>query len=87
MLETSIEYELGTIAGDSSNLLVNYLLKFDRNDGRVSESETIVEGAKDHVVINANHNQIVKSACALHQIRMFMLNGKFDHEVKNRKKW
>jgi predicted alpha/beta hydrolase family esterase len=87
MLETDIEYELGTIAGNSSNLLVNCLLKFERNDGRVTESEAILEGAKDHIVINANHNQVVKSACALHQIRMFLLNGKFDHDVKNRKKW
>lgn len=80
ILGSTIDYELGIIAGDSSNLLTKYLLNFKENDGRVTVDETILEGARDHIIINSSHNKITKSACALHQIKMFMRHGKFEQK-------
>lgn len=84
-LEQAPSYELGIIAGNSFNLLVNCLLKFKRNDCRVAIEETFLDSAKDHVVININHNQIVRSRETLKQIRNFLIDGVFEHENRTSK--
>ena len=58
---------------------MSYLLRCKPNDGRVAVEETFLEGVKDHVVINANHNNIVRSKHTLHQIRKFLIDGRFEH--------
>ena len=78
-LEPDIKYELGIIAGDSFNFFIHCLLSFKQNDERVAIEETALEDAKDHIIINANHNEIVKSPEALHQIQKFLIDGSFEH--------
>ena len=77
-LEPDIKYELGIIAGDSFNFFIHCLLNFKQNDGRVAIEETALEDAKDHTIINVNHNEIVKSPEALHQIQKFLTDGRFE---------
>jgi len=76
-------YELGSIAGNSSHFLLNFFFKSKDNDRRVSVSSTKLEGMKDHIIINANHRNIIKSKETILQIKSFLLDGKFDRSTSN----
>ncbi len=84
-LEQTPSYELGIIAGNSFNLLAHCLLKFKPNDSRITVEETFLDSAKDHIVININHNQILRSRETLKQIRNFLIDGVFEHEDRTSK--
>ena len=45
----------------------------------VTVDEVMLKDSKDHIIINANQNKIVRFSSASHQVKMFMLYGKFDH--------
>lgn len=75
-----IDFDCGVIAGDSGflNLGTTYLADIPRpNDGIVSVESTRVAGMKDHIVVAAEHSQMVLSPAVWQLTAKFLQDGKF----------
>lgn len=75
-----VDFDCGVIAGDSGflNLGTTYLADIPRpNDGIVSVESTRVAGMKDHIVVAAEHSQMVLSPAVWQLTAKFLKDGKF----------
>ncbi len=75
-----VNFDCGVIAGDSGflNLGTTYLADIPRpNDGIVSVESTRVAGMKDHVVVSAEHSQMILSPAVWQLAAKFLTDGKF----------
>lgn len=78
-------YEVGVIAGAHGvgfGMMVAPGLP-KPNDGTVSVAETIVPGARDHIVLKVSHTQMVISSAVARQVGAFLLDGHFAHPAQS----
>ena len=47
------------------------------NDGTVAVDETFLEGARDHIVLDVSHTQMLFSAEVAAQVVQFLREGRF----------
>lgn len=78
----AVNYELGVIAGNKSNIFGNFLIS-DINDGRVSTMSTKVEEMKDYIELDLAHNELVKSTKIFEKIELFLRYGYFEEKSKD----
>lgn len=70
--------EVGVIAGDRSFGLGMWVPGLDKpHDGSVAVSETALPGARDRIVVRANHTQMLWSARVGNQVCHFLREGHF----------
>lgn len=73
----NINYELGIIAGESKfNFIANRIIG-EKNDGRVSITNTMIEGMKEHVIIESRHRVIASQKKSWQLTLAFLQNGSF----------
>jgi pimeloyl-ACP methyl ester carboxylesterase len=74
-------HEIGVIAGDRGvglGMLVARDLPAP-HDGTISVAETIVPGARDHIVLPVSHSEMVISVQVARQTAEFLRRGRFAH--------
>jgi triacylglycerol lipase len=76
-----VNYSVGVIAGRLSINWLNSLMIAGPNDGKVSIERTKVAGMSDHLVVATTHTFIMRNRTVIRQVRQFLANGKFTHEV------
>ncbi len=70
--------EIGIIAGTTPVGLGRILTRFDGpNDGTVAVSETMLDGARDHLCMPVNHTGMVLSKDDARQTAAFLAHGEF----------
>ncbi len=70
--------EIGIIAGTKPVGLGRLLARFDGpNDGTVAVSETMLDGARDHLCMPVNHTGMVLSKDVARQTAAFLTHGEF----------
>jgi pimeloyl-ACP methyl ester carboxylesterase len=72
-------YEIGVIAGDRG-MGLGMLMARDLpqpHDGTISVSETMVPGAREHIVLPVSHSEMVISVQVVRQIAEFLRRGRF----------
>jgi pimeloyl-ACP methyl ester carboxylesterase len=72
-------YDIGVIAGDRG-VGLGVLVARDLpapHDGTISVSETVVPGARDHIVLPVSHSEMVISVQVARQIGEFLRRGRF----------
>ncbi|MEX0707887.1 MAG: alpha/beta hydrolase [Woeseia sp.] len=70
--------EIGIIAGTTPAGLGRLLTRFDGpNDGTVAVSETMLDGARDHLCMPVNHTGMVLSKAVALQTAAFLNHGAF----------
>lgn len=77
--ETLASYDIGVIAGDRGvglGVMVAPDLPVP-HDGTISVSETVVPGARDHIVLKVTHTQMVMSKLVVRQVCEFLRHGRF----------
>ena len=72
-----IDYPVGIIAGDRSIYPVAGALLPRPHDGRVSVSNTGVDGMADHMVVHASHPWLMRHDEAIAATIAFLRNGRF----------
>lgn len=73
--------EIGIIAGTTAVGLGRIVARFDGpNDGTVAVSETMLEGARDHLCMPVNHTGMVLSKDVASQTAAFLTHGAFLRE-------
>jgi len=80
-LPSSVDYDLGVVAG---NVPINPLAPIAMsgpNDGTVSVASTRIDGMADHIVIEATHTLIMMNPIAMAEVLEFLRNGVFDHGI------
>ena len=74
--------DIGVIAGDVPYGLGRFFARFDEhNDGTVAVSETLLEGALDHLVMPVSHKGLLVSPDVVDQAAAFLKRGEFLREV------
>lgn len=77
-----INYQVGIIAGSSStNPFLSRILP-GKDDGRVSVENMKLNEMKDFIVISTTHLLIKYNKQVANQTINFLINGKFDHDMK-----
>lgn len=79
-------YDIGVIAGDRSvglGMLVARGLP-EPHDGTISVAETLVPGARDHIVLPVSHSEMVISVQVVRQIAEYLRRGRFAHSEGRR---
>ncbi len=72
------EREVGIIAGTVPLGFGTLLANFDEpNDGTVALSETYLDGAKDHLIMEVSHKGMLVSAAVADQAAAFLRRGQF----------
>lgn len=80
--KTEIDYELGVIAGKTDGTLLSTCgIMHSTHDGRVSVESTLVQGMKDHVVIDVGHLAAPHNDEVKEQTVYFLANGHFRHDI------
>jgi hypothetical protein len=72
-------YEIGVIAGDRG-MGLGMLVARDLpqpHDGTISVCETMVPGAREHIVLRVSHSEMVISVQVVRQIAEFLRRGRF----------
>jgi pimeloyl-ACP methyl ester carboxylesterase len=70
--------ELGVIAGNLPIAFGRLVGPFDEpNDGTVMVSETHLQGAREHLVLNTSHSALVVSRTVAHHTGAFLRSGRF----------
>jgi pimeloyl-ACP methyl ester carboxylesterase len=72
-------YDIGVIAGDRG-LGLGVMVAPDLpppHDGTISVSETLVPGAREHIVLPVSHSQMVISPLVVRQVCEFLRRGRF----------
>jgi pimeloyl-ACP methyl ester carboxylesterase len=74
-------YEIGVISGNRSLGLGRLIPGLPNpNDGTIAVDETLIPGARDHVILHVSHTEMVISAHVAKQIHAFLQHGRFAHE-------
>jgi len=72
------EREIGVIAGNVPYGLGRFFARFDEdNDGTVAVSETLLDGARDHLVMAVSHKGLLVSPDVVDQAAAFLKRGEF----------
>jgi pimeloyl-ACP methyl ester carboxylesterase len=72
-----VDYSVGIIAGNRSIYPITSAFLPKPHDGRVSVTNTKLDGMTDHVVIAASHPWLVRNGEAIAQTIAFLRDGKF----------
>lgn len=75
-------YDVGVIAGNRAvglGMMVTRGLK-EPHDGTITVAETRVPGARDQVVLNVSHSEMVVSALVARHVSEFLRRGQFPHD-------
>jgi pimeloyl-ACP methyl ester carboxylesterase len=80
LIGDNANYELGIIAGQNAIDPIGAAILADPNDGRVPVERTMLEGMKEHLVVDANHTTLITNDAVIAQALHFIQNGHFDHE-------
>ena len=72
------DFEFGVIAGDRTIDPVTSAVLDDPDDGRVSVSDTHLEGMKDFRLVGASHAFIMQKREVMRLVRNFLEHGTFD---------
>lgn len=73
--------EVGIIAGTTSLGVGQFVASFDEpNDGTIAVSETYLEGARDHLVMDVSHNTMLVAPAVVDQAAAFLKRGEFLRE-------
>lgn len=73
--------EVGIIAGTTSFGVGQFVARFDEpNDGTIALSETYLEGARDHLVMDVSHNTMLIAPAVVDQAAAFLKRGEFLRE-------
>lgn len=79
-----IAFDSGVIAGDRSINPINSLIIPGTDDGKVSVTNTTVEGMSDFLVVHVSHPFIMKNREVITQTIHFLKNGKFYRKEERR---
>ena len=72
-----VNYPVGIIAGDRSIYPITSAFLPKPHDGRVSVTNTKLDGMADHIVIRTSHPWLVRNSIAIEQAIAFLRDGKF----------
>jgi pimeloyl-ACP methyl ester carboxylesterase len=79
--EVAKRYEIGVISGNRSLGLGRLIPGLaNPNDGTITVDETLIPGARDHIVLHVSHTEMVISAHVAKQIHAFLQHGRFLRE-------
>ena len=79
--ETLANYDIGVIAGNRG-VGLGVVMAPDLpspHDGTICVAETLVPGARDHIVLPVSHTQMVMSTLVVRQVCEFLRHGRFAH--------
>lgn len=77
VLNQSVEYPVGVIAGNFSfNPLMKIIFHGD-NDGKVAVSSTRLTGMKDFIVLPVSHTFMTRNRLVIQEVRHFLQQGTF----------
>ena len=74
------QFEFGVIAGDRSIDPITSAILPDPDDGRVSVSDTKLEGMRDFIVVPVSHAMIMQDRQVFRLVRNFLIRGSFNPE-------
>ena len=71
-------HDVGVIAGTVGRGLGRFVARIkEANDGTIAVSETRLEGATDHIIMDVSHNRLLTSPAVIDQAASFLANGRF----------
>ncbi len=71
-------HDVGVIAGTVGRGLGRIVARIkEANDGTIAVSETRLEGATDHLVMDVSHNRLLSSPAVIDQAASFLTHGRF----------
>ncbi len=71
-------HDVGVIAGTVGRGLGRFVARIkEANDGTIAVSETRLEGATDHLVMDVSHNRLLTSPAVIDQAAAFLASGRF----------
>lgn len=74
---SAIDYPVGIIAGDRSIYPISSVMLPRPHDGRVSVTNTRLDGMADHIVVRTTHPWLVRNGEAIEQTVAFLRWGRF----------
>jgi len=80
-LPSSVDFDLGIIAGDIPINPLGPIVIEGPNDGTVSVQSTRIEGMNDHIVLNSTHSLIMLNPIVMAEVLEYLHNGVFDHGI------
>ncbi len=76
--EVCERFDVGVIAGTVGRGLGRFVAGIkEANDGTIAVSETRLEGATDHLVMDVSHNRLLTSPSVIDQAATFLSQGRF----------